>query len=230
MVTIPRAGGRCIESAGSSGAVVAVLIALRFTRGPPVRRLADEHGPRCRRRRMRQCQRRRFLLLIGGTLMLPEFAVSAVEQRMNEPTSPAGAAAPAPVVQLPASDISPSGSGSSDPRPLTAPAATPTLDRASPREFLIRGATSHGKPFRPSDWSERLCGVLSSYRPGAQGAGRAAHLGYSPYARPVVIDGLRCVIIDERLRDLELMAFDFALNFARDNDLGVSEVGASPTT
>ena len=110
---------------------------------------------------------------------------------------------------------------------MTESAATPTLRRASPCEFLIRGVTSNGKAFRPSDWSERLCGVLSSYRPGAQGLGRAAHLGYSPYARPVVIDGLRCVIIDARLRDLEVMAFDFALNFARDNELAVSEIGAT---
>jgi hypothetical protein len=145
--------------------------------------------------------------------MLSELAETAVEQRMNESSLAAAVAVPA--------------AAGATSLPLTASAATPALDRASPPEFLIRGVTLQGKPFRPSDWSERLCGVLSSYRPGAQGAGRAAHLGYSPYARPVVIDGVRCVIIDQRLRDLEVMAFDFALNFARDNELAVSEIGAA---
>jgi hypothetical protein len=43
---------------------------------------------------------------------------------------------------------------------------------APPREgeFLIHGVTDHGKPFRPSDWSERLCGVMACFRPGSAGA------------------------------------------------------------
>jgi hypothetical protein len=94
---------------------------------------------------------------------------------------------------------------------------------AKPREFFIHGVTVHGRPFRPSDWAERLCGVLSSYRPGAAGAGRDAFIGYSPYVRPVTIGGVKCVVVDERLRDIELMAFNFVMNFARDNELPVYE-------
>ncbi len=30
---------------------------------------------------------------------------------------------------------------------------------APPCEFVIEGTTRDGKPFRPSDWAERLCGV-----------------------------------------------------------------------
>jgi hypothetical protein len=29
--------------------------------------------------------------------------------------------------------------------------------------FLIRGVTLGGKPFRPSDWAERWCGVMSAF-------------------------------------------------------------------
>jgi hypothetical protein len=29
-------------------------------------------------------------------------------------------------------------------------------------EFIIQGVTLDGKPFRPSDWAERLCGVMSA--------------------------------------------------------------------
>ena len=92
-----------------------------------------------------------------------------------------------------------------------------------PRQYFIHGVTADGRAFRPSDWAERLAGVLACYRPGGMRAGRDAFIGYSPYIRPMVIGGVKCVVIDERLRDVELMAFDFAMNFAKDNDLPVFE-------
>jgi hypothetical protein len=94
---------------------------------------------------------------------------------------------------------------------------------SKPREFFVHGITTDGRPFRPSDWAERLCGVMSVYRPGGLGVGRDAHLGYSPYVRPMVVGGIKCVVVDERLKDVEPMAFNFVLNFARDNDLPVYE-------
>ena len=30
----------------------------------------------------------------------------------------------------------------------------------NPYEIVIHGTTSKGKTFRPSDWAERLCGIL----------------------------------------------------------------------
>ena len=96
-------------------------------------------------------------------------------------------------------------------------------DPPKAREFFIHGVTVHGKAFRPSDWAERLCGVMSPYRPGGLASGRDAFIGYSPYVRPVTIGGTKCVIVDERLKDVEVMAFDFVMNFARDNELPVYE-------
>lgn len=93
---------------------------------------------------------------------------------------------------------------------------------APPREYCIHGVTLQGRTFRPSDWAERLCGVLSSYRPGGMAGGRDALIGYSPYVRPTTVGGVKCVILDERLKDIEVMAFDFVLNFARDNELQVT--------
>jgi hypothetical protein len=94
-----------------------------------------------------------------------------------------------------------------------------------PRQFFIQGLTLAGRTFRPSDWSERLAGALSSFRPktGQHGGGIGAHIGYSPYCVPRVIDGIKCVIVNEALRDLEPMAWDFVMNFARDNELQVVE-------
>jgi hypothetical protein len=77
--------------------------------------------------------------------------------------------------------------------------------------------TKDGKSFRPSDWAERLAGAMSSFRPGRRGAASAAYIGYSPYCVPRVIDGVKCVIVSEALRDIEPMAWDFVMNFARDN-------------
>lgn len=91
------------------------------------------------------------------------------------------------------------------------------------RQFFVHGVTADGRAFRPSDWAERLAGVLSCYRPGGMTPGRDAFIGYSPYVRPMVIGGVKCVLVDERLRDLERMAFDFVMNFAKDNDLPVYE-------
>jgi hypothetical protein len=88
--------------------------------------------------------------------------------------------------------------------------------------------TNDGRPFRPSDWAERLAGVLACYRPEGATAGRHGPIGYSPYVRPVVVGGIRCVVVDERLREVELLAFEFALNFARDNGLPVTEACSLP--
>jgi len=88
-------------------------------------------------------------------------------------------------------------------------------------EVFIQGITRDGRTFRPSDWAERLAGVMSSFRPG--GAQPGSHLNYSPWCIPTVIEGVKCVIVNRALRELEPMAWDFVINFAKDNDLKVSE-------
>lgn len=89
------------------------------------------------------------------------------------------------------------------------------------KEVFILGLTRVGKTFRPSDWAERLAGVMSQFRPGGPQPG--SHLGYSPWCVPSSIDGIKCVIVNRDLRDAEPMAWDFCINFARDNDLQVRE-------
>ncbi len=86
----------------------------------------------------------------------------------------------------------------------------------SPNYFVILGQTLQGQRFRPSDWAERLAGVLAPYRPAGMSGG---HLSYSPYVIPRVIEGVKCVVIDERLRQIEPLAWKFVHDFARDNQL-----------
>jgi hypothetical protein len=89
------------------------------------------------------------------------------------------------------------------------------------QELFIQGVTRDGKAFRPSDWAERLAGTMSCFRPDGASGGRGAFIGYSPYCVPRFIGGVRGVLVNEALRELEPMAWDFVMNFARDNDLVV---------
>jgi hypothetical protein len=98
-----------------------------------------------------------------------------------------------------------------------------------PREIFIQGITKDGRTFRPSDWAERLAGVMSCFRPeGVQTGQQARTIGYSPYCVPTVINGVKCVVVNEAVRVIEPMAWDFVLNFARDNDLQVCEACLVP--
>jgi hypothetical protein len=87
-------------------------------------------------------------------------------------------------------------------------------------EFFILGVTNDGRQFRPSDWAERLCGVMSCFRPEGSG-GPHAHLQFSPYVRPIVLNGVKAVVVNGALRQLEPLAYHFVVDFAKDNDLQV---------
>jgi hypothetical protein len=81
-------------------------------------------------------------------------------------------------------------------------------------EIVIVGLTAAGRAFRPSDWAERLSGMMSVF-------GEDRHLSYSPYLKPVLSAGVRCVVVDRALERLDPAAFSFLLGFARDNELSL---------
>ncbi|WP_137918725.1 DUF3579 domain-containing protein [Hydrogenophaga sp. 2FB] len=94
------------------------------------------------------------------------------------------------------------------------------------KQVFIQGVTKDGRTFRPSDWAERLAGVMSSFRPG--GAQPGSHLSYSPWCVPNTINNIKCVVVSAELREVEPMAWDFCMNFARDNGLQVAEACLIP--
>ena len=104
---------------------------------------------------------------------------------------------------------------------------SPQVKKEFADEFFILGVTTDGKQFRPSDWADRLCGVMSCFRPEGTG-GRNAHLGYSPYVRPTMLDGVRAVVVNSALKNLEPLAWHFVVNFAKDNALQVVEACILP--
>lgn len=79
-------------------------------------------------------------------------------------------------------------------------------------EIVIQGVTEAGHAFRPSDWAERLCGMMSVF-------GEDRHLSYSPYLKPIMAGGIRSVVVDLQLEGHDPDAFRFLLDFARDNEL-----------
>jgi hypothetical protein len=114
----------------------------------------------------------------------------------------------------------------SDPAPSVIKPHHDPMVTPSSKEVFIQGVTSSGKTFRPSDWAERLAGVMSSFRPG--GARPGSHLSYSPWCIPTTMGGVKCVVVHRDLRDHEPMAWDFVMNFARDNDLQLVEACLLP--
>lgn len=79
-------------------------------------------------------------------------------------------------------------------------------------EIVIQGVTESGQRFRPSDWAERLCRMMSVF-------GTDRDLNYSPYLKPVIAAGMRCVVVDTKLESADPEAFRFLLDFAKDNAL-----------
>ena len=79
-------------------------------------------------------------------------------------------------------------------------------------EIVIQGVTAAGEKFRPSDWCERLCGMMSVF-------GEDRQLSYSPYLKPVMAAGMPCVVVDCKLEGLDPAAYKFLMAFARDNEL-----------
>jgi hypothetical protein len=90
------------------------------------------------------------------------------------------------------------------------------MPEAAAVEFVLQGVTLDGKAFRPSDWAERLCGVMSAF-------GGDHRMQYSPYVHPITANGIRCVVVDKRLEQIQPMAYRFLLNFAKDNELQVRD-------
>lgn len=87
--------------------------------------------------------------------------------------------------------------------------------------FIIIGVTLGGQTFRPSDWAERICGVMSAF-------GAERRMAYSPYVLPGTQGGYKCVFVSADLYKAEPMAYTFLVNFAKDNQLKVTSGNAPP--
>ena len=102
------------------------------------------------------------------------------------------------------------------------------MKRPEPLEYVIQGITLDGRAFGPSDWAERLAGAMSCFRPAHMQGSIGAHIGYSPYCVPRVVNGVKGVIVNKALGDIEPMAWDFVMHFACGNQLQLTEACSLP--
>ena len=97
--------------------------------------------------------------------------------------------------------------------------------------LIIFGVTSTGEKFRPSDWIERFCGVMAPYDTTYQVSGARVNtqkgMGYSDLVFPTTHKGERVVIAMEQLNDIEPLAWEFVLNFIKENDLKTEKINYS---
>lgn len=80
--------------------------------------------------------------------------------------------------------------------------------------LVIRGVMENGKPFRPSDWVDRISSSLASFQ-------RDRRLRYSQGVQPCMIDGERCLVVARWLEHADRAAYDYVMEFARANRLRV---------
>lgn len=81
-------------------------------------------------------------------------------------------------------------------------------------EIIIQSNTRAGKPFRPSDWVDRMCSTYASF-------GEDRKLKYSPYLKPKVMDGVRCLAVDLKLKTVNPEGYAQLMHFAEENQLNV---------
>ena len=91
-----------------------------------------------------------------------------------------------------------------------------TNDSEQTGTLIIQGITEDGRKFRPSDWAERMSGMLSTF-------GDDHRIHYSPQLRPVSIDGVKCIALDKSLAQSNPGIYSQIMDFAKRNNLTIVE-------
>lgn len=82
------------------------------------------------------------------------------------------------------------------------------------QEIIIQGITLAGKPFRPSDWVDRMCSTYASF-------GVDKKLRYSPYLKPKLVNNVRSLSVDMKLKQVNPEGFEQLIQFAKENQLSI---------
>jgi hypothetical protein len=81
-------------------------------------------------------------------------------------------------------------------------------------EWVIVGLTQEGKVFSVPDWAEHLCDSLAR-------TGEDGRKFYSSYIRPVISDGVKCVVVRASLQGVDSGEFDMLKRYVDENHLRV---------
>ena len=80
-------------------------------------------------------------------------------------------------------------------------------------EFVILGTTIEGEEFQPPEWAEQLCNMLDTS--GLDG------LLYSSYVHPVIVDGVKSVVVRVSLEFVDEKAFNMIKQFVAEHRLQI---------
>jgi hypothetical protein len=95
-----------------------------------------------------------------------------------------------------------------------------SFKRTMSTEIIIEGLTRAGKPFRPSDWVDRMCSTYATFGPDRK-------LRYSPYLKPRLLNGVRCLAVDLKLKDVNPEGFAQLMHFAEENQLNMKDAAGN---
>ncbi len=83
-------------------------------------------------------------------------------------------------------------------------------------KFVVESVAEDGRRFRPSDWIERISTMLATFGPDNR-------LQYANAVRPQIIDGQKCLVVDQKLKDQNPDVYEYILEFVRVNGLRIHE-------
>ncbi|MEW5756400.1 MAG: DUF3579 domain-containing protein [Pseudomonadota bacterium] len=83
-------------------------------------------------------------------------------------------------------------------------------------KWVIESVREDGRQFRPSDWIERISGLMGRF-------GRDHRLHYSDEVQPCMVNGTKCLMVAEKFREINPDGYNYIMAFARDNKLRVHE-------
>lgn len=85
--------------------------------------------------------------------------------------------------------------------------------------WLIESTTQDGRTFRPSDWVDRVSGILAKFGPDHR-------LRYGP-VRPCYVKGKKCLLVKKSLEQEDPVSFSYVKEFVRANGLQMSDFSAA---
>lgn len=82
--------------------------------------------------------------------------------------------------------------------------------------WLIEGTMQNGGTLRPSDWVERVSGVMAKF-------GADHRLRYGA-VRPCFVEGKKCLLVQKALEHDDPAAFEYVSAFVRANGLQMADL------
>lgn len=83
-------------------------------------------------------------------------------------------------------------------------------------KLVIESVSEDGRRFRPSDWIERISTQAAQF-------GSDHRIHYSSLVQPRVIDGAKCLVVEQSLQEENPRVYDHIITFVRANKLRVHE-------